>query len=197
MHTNIAGYMINVNSIASSALSLQLSRGGITQWVERPTEKPGAMLTQVRFPDAVRDFSPMVMLTRVRFPDAVRDFSPMVMLTRVRFPDAARDFSPMAMLTRVRFPDAALIFLLRYLYPTPSPFAIACINQCAHVKKSQTPSAWPWENTAHTARMDSAVPMAAVALPREGDLNFTHGINEALNISTCFILVVYIHHIFR
>ena len=91
MHTNMAGYMINVNSIASSALSLQLSRGVITQWVERPTEKPGAMLTQVRFPGA-GDFSPMEMLTRVRFPDAAKDFSPMVMLTRVRFPDAARDF---------------------------------------------------------------------------------------------------------
>ena len=94
MHTNMAGYMINVNSIASSALSLQLSWGGITQWVERPTEKPGAMLTRVRFLDAAGDFYPMAMLTRVRFPDAARDFYPMAMLTGVRFPDAARDFSP-------------------------------------------------------------------------------------------------------
>ena len=33
---------------------------GIIQLVERPTEKPGAILTRVRVPDASRDFSPRV-----------------------------------------------------------------------------------------------------------------------------------------
>ena len=33
---------------------------GITQLVQRPTEKPGAILTQVRVPSAAGDFSPRV-----------------------------------------------------------------------------------------------------------------------------------------
>ena len=32
--------------------------GGIAQWVERPTEKSGAVLTRVRVPDAARGFLP-------------------------------------------------------------------------------------------------------------------------------------------
>ena len=36
-----------------------LSKGvGMAQWVERPTEKPGAILTRVRVPGATSDFSP-------------------------------------------------------------------------------------------------------------------------------------------
>ena len=33
---------------------------GIVQMVERPTEKPSAILTRVRVPGAARDFSPGV-----------------------------------------------------------------------------------------------------------------------------------------
>ena len=32
--------------------------GGIAQWVERPTEKSGAVLTRVRVPDVARGFLP-------------------------------------------------------------------------------------------------------------------------------------------
>ena len=35
-------------------------RAWIAQWVEPPTEKPGAILTRVRVPGAARDFSPRI-----------------------------------------------------------------------------------------------------------------------------------------
>ena len=35
-------------------------RAGMAQLAERPTEKPGAMMTRVRVPGAARDFSPRV-----------------------------------------------------------------------------------------------------------------------------------------
>ena len=37
-------------------------RAWISQWVEPPTEKPGAILTRVRVPGAARDFSPRIHL---------------------------------------------------------------------------------------------------------------------------------------
>ena len=41
--------------------STSQSRGaGITQWVERPTQKPKRILTRVRVPGTARDFSPRV-----------------------------------------------------------------------------------------------------------------------------------------
>ena len=40
---------------------------GIAQLVERPTEKPGAILTRVRFPGAARDFLPEGCSPRVNF----------------------------------------------------------------------------------------------------------------------------------
>lgn len=38
-------------------------RGGLTQLVERGTEKPGAILTRVRFPVAARDFLSRVIIS--------------------------------------------------------------------------------------------------------------------------------------
>ena len=38
----------------------ELIGAGIAQWVERPTEKPGAILTRVRVPDVAREFSPQL-----------------------------------------------------------------------------------------------------------------------------------------
>ena len=38
-------------------------RGGLTQLVERGTEKPGAVLTRVRFPVAARDFLSRVIIS--------------------------------------------------------------------------------------------------------------------------------------
>ena len=43
------------------------SGAGMAQWVERPTEKPDAVLTRVRVLGALRDFSPRVNRKRVSF----------------------------------------------------------------------------------------------------------------------------------
>ena len=72
--------------------------------------------------------------------------------------------------------------------PRAQSHASTCVRKLKNPKQHQPGHG----KILHTlARMDSAVPTAAVALPREGDLNFKQGINEALNISTCFILTVY------
>ena len=58
---------INTNRITVQA--------GIGQWVERPTEKPGAILTRVRVLAAARDFSSRINWTFLRCPYSPREQS--------------------------------------------------------------------------------------------------------------------------
>ena len=49
---------------------MDVEKAGIAQLVERPTEKPGAILTLVRVPGAARDFSPRVSFQLVSLYDS-------------------------------------------------------------------------------------------------------------------------------
>ena len=110
---------------------------GKSQWVQRPTDKPGAILTRVRVPGAARDLYLLLSQLSVQTPS-----------TGLRHPSFNEEGAGKRCSECAFSADSVTVSV-------QPPCATACINICVHVKNPNTDSknvVRTQENTTDTDR---------------------------------------------